>query len=115
VELTDPTTLINTEPENVPERSGSAHVRFPIAADLTTTLEGEYTGSQFCIDPDSGEDVKLDGGSWFNATLSKVWPRSGGRRVETSATALNLTDTALYDACGLPRAGRLFRFQVRVF
>lgn len=117
VELTDPTSQINTEPENVPGRAGSAYVRFPLVADLSTVLEADYTGPQFCIDPDSGQDVRLDGGSWLNATLSKVWPwaGAGGRRVETTVSALNLTDTALYDACGLPRAGRLFRFQMRVF
>jgi hypothetical protein len=46
--------------------------------------------------------------------LSKIWS-TGGRRLETSVSGYNLGDTALYDACGLPRAGRLFRFQVRVF
>jgi len=117
VELTDPATLTNTEPENVPERMGSAYARFPLAAGLASTLEADYTGPQFCIAPDSGEDVRLDGGSWLNATLSKVWPWSGGggSSIETSLSALNLTDTAIYDACGLPRAGRLLRFQVRVF
>lgn len=119
VELTDPTTLVNTEPENVPEQIGSGHVRFPLPGGVSATLEAEFTGSQFCIDPDSGEDVRLDGGSWFNAGISKVWPWSGGGgpvgRVETSLTASNLTDTALFDACGLPRAGRLFQLQVRVF
>jgi len=116
VELTDPSTEVNTHPENVPEQTLNAFVRFPLVADITTTLEADYTGSQFCIDPDSGEDVELDGGSWFNATLSKVWPwGGGGRRVETSLAGLNLTDTALYDACGLPRSGRLVRLQFRVF
>lgn len=117
VELTDPATMVNTQPENVPEQSASAYLRFPLGAGVRTTVEADYTGAQFCIDPDSGTDVRLDGGSWLNATLSKVWPWAGGggSRVETSVSALNLTDTALYDACGLPRAGRLLRFQLRVF
>lgn len=115
VELTDPATLVNTEPENVPERSGSAYVRFPVVAALAATLEAEHTGAQFCIDPDSGEDVRLAPGTWWNAMLSRVWPAGGGRRLETSVAALNLSDTAVYDACGLPRAGRLLRFQLRVF
>lgn len=117
VELTDPATMVNTQPENVPEQTASAHVRLPLVGGFDTTFEADYTGAQFCIDPDSGQDVRLDGGSWFNATLSKVWPWAGGggSRVETSVSALNLTDTALYDACGLPRAGRLLRLQMRVF
>lgn len=119
VELTDPATLTNTQPENVPERTAAAFVRFPVPGGIATTFEADYTGPQFCLDPASGEDVRLDGGTWLNATLSKVWPWSGGagplRRLETSVSASNLTDTALFDACGLPQAGRLFQLQVRVF
>jgi iron complex outermembrane receptor protein len=118
VELTDPATSANLKPENVPETSGSIFARVPFGEGFSTSLEAEYTGSQFCIDPDSGDDVELDGGSWLNAALSKVWALStsgGGRRIETSIAASNLGDTALYDSCGLPRAGRLLRFQVRIF
>ena len=118
VELTDPDTRINTHPENVPERAGSVFLRVPVVADLATTLEAEYTGAQYCIDPDSGADVRLDGGTWLNAVLSKIWHlggAAGGRRIETSVSGLNLSDTALYDSCGLPREGRLLRFQLRVF
>ncbi len=119
VRLTDPQTLVNTRPENVPERSGSVHLRLPLGAGTVATTEVEYTGAQFCIDPDSGEDVRLGGGSWLNAALSKVWPVStrGGstRTIETTVSGMNLTDTALYDSCGLPRAGRLLRFQVRIY
>lgn len=118
VDLTDPETTISTEPENVPERSGSLRARFPVGGGVYATGEAEYTGPQFCQDPGTGADVELDGGSWLNAALSKVW-RTGrggeGRRFETSVRAENLADTALYDQCGLPRAGRLFRVQVRVF
>lgn len=118
VELTDPSTSQNAEPENVPERTGSAFLRFPVVAGISTTLDAAYTGSQFCIDPDSGEDVRLEGGSWFDAGLSRVWSLGGGgtgRRLETRVTARNLGDTTLYDGCGLPRAGRLFGVQIRVF
>lgn len=116
VELTDPSTAASTRPENLPERAGSAYVRFPLAAGISARTEVEYTGAQFCQNPDTGADVELDGGTWYNAVLSKVWPAGrGGRRVETSVSGVNLSDTALYDQCGLPRAGRLLRFQVRVF
>jgi iron complex outermembrane receptor protein len=119
VDLTDPSNDVNLHPENVPERSGSAFIRLPLGGGFASTLEAEYTGTQYCIDPNSGEDVQLDGGSWLNAFLSKVWsfsPRGGsGRSLETSVAGLNLSNTALYDSCGLPRAGRLLRLQIRVF
>lgn len=118
VELTDPGTAISSEPENVPEQKGSVYTAFPVTGGLRARLEGEYTGTQFCQDPDTGADVELDDGVWYNAGLSKRWGTGGalgGRRIETSIDGVNLADTALFDQCGLPRQGRLVRFQVRVF
>lgn len=118
VELMDAATSRNREPENVPEHTGSGFLRFPLGAGLSTTLEAAYTGPQFCIDPDSGDDVRLEGGSWFDAVVSRVWSLGGGgigRRLETRLTARNLGNATLYDGCGLPQPGRLFGMQVRVF
>lgn len=119
VTLTDPGTALSSEPENMPEREGRAYLTFPLVAGIAATAEAEYTGPQFCQDPDSGQDVELDGGTWLNASLSKVWDISGSRniaqRMETRVSASNLGDTALYDQCGLPRSGRLLQVQVRVF
>jgi iron complex outermembrane receptor protein len=117
VELTDPGSATSSRPENVPERSGRAHVRVPLGAGVSATVEAEYTGEQFCQDPDSGADVRLGGGSRINGLLSRVWTVAGALpgRLETSVAVDNLTDRALYDQCGLPRPGRLVRFQVRVF
>lgn len=119
VDLTDPGTGTSVEPENMPERAGTAWVRFPLTAGIDARAEAEYTGPQFCQDPDSGRDVELGGGTWVNAALTRVFAlsdaRSLGRRLEARVSASNLGDTALYDQCGLPRAGRLLQFQVRVY
>lgn len=117
VRLRDPETSSTAEPENLPERAGSAYVRFPVGGGFAATAEAEYTGPQFCQDLDTAENVRLDGGTWLNAILSKAWRmgRGGaGRNLETRASVDNLTDTALYDQCGLPRPGRLFRLQIRI-
>ena len=118
VKLIDPATALSSEPENLPEQAGRGFVRFPVAAGVQATLEAEYTGTQFCQDPDTGQDVELDDGTWFNAGLSKLWRlgRGGfGQNLQTSVRAQNLGNTTLYDQCGLPRPGRILRFQVRVF
>jgi iron complex outermembrane receptor protein len=119
VTLTDPGAAISTQPENMPEQQGRLWLKLPLVAGIAADGEVEYTGSQYCQDPDSGADVELDGGSWFNAGLSKVWSLSSSRtlarRLETRVSAVNLGDTALYDQCGLPRQGRQFRFQIRLF
>lgn len=120
VELVDPSTAQSTEPENLPERAGSAYVRVALPAATTIGGEAVYTGAQFCQDPNSGADVRLRGGTWLNADVGRLWvlPSAGSGffgRMETRLSAANLTDTALYDQCGLPRPGRLLRLQIRLF
>lgn len=120
VNLIDPGTALSSRPENLPETSGGMHVRVPLAEATTFSVQAAYTGAQFCQHPDTGADVRLAGGTWLNAGVARVWslpPRGSGplTRMETRLAADNLTDTALYDQCGLPRPGRLLRFQIRVF
>jgi hypothetical protein len=119
VDLIDPGTSGSTRPENLPERSGSAHVRLPLGGGFAAGAEARYTGAQFCQDPDSGADVELDGGTWLNGNLARTWSLSTSTgmlsRMETRLSVDNLSNTALYDQCGLPRPGRLLRLQVRLF
>jgi iron complex outermembrane receptor protein len=120
VELVDPATTTSTRPENLPESAGSAFLNLPLPGGIAASAQATYTGAQFCQDVDTGEDVKLKGGSWLNALLSRVWSVPAGRggflsRLETRVAVDNIADTALYDQCGLPRAGRLFRFELRLF
>jgi iron complex outermembrane receptor protein len=116
VELTDPSTLRSSEPENVPEREARAWAEWTPVPDLRVRGEAAYTGSQFCQDPSTGEDVELDGGTWLNAVVSRVWAFGGVfERLETALRASNLMDTALYDQCGLPRPGRTMSVQVRLY
>jgi len=119
VELIDPGTAFSSEPENMPERSGRVRVGFPLFAGLTAAAEAEYTGAQFAQHPDTGEDVEMDGGTWWNGVLSRGWnlPSASGvaRRMEASVSVDNLANTALYDQFGLPRGGRIVRIQLRAF
>jgi len=120
VKLIDPATTLSSEPENLPETAGSAYVRIPLSPTTTLGAEADYTGAQYCQDPNTGADVRLAGGTWLNADVAHVWalPPSGMgilSRLETRLSADNLTDTTLYDQCGLPRPGRLLRFHIRLF
>ncbi len=115
VELTDPATALSVEPENLPGQLGSVYVRFPVASGVSARLEAEYTGSQFCQDLDTGGDVRLEGGTWLNSQLSKVWALASGQRLETAVSVANVANTALFDQCGLPRPGRLLQLQLRLF
>ncbi|MDT8367770.1 MAG: TonB-dependent receptor [Longimicrobiales bacterium] len=116
VELTDPGLNVSTEPENVPEQEGRIWTEWGTPSVLRIRGEAEFTGSQFCQDLDTGEDVELDGGTWLNGVISRVWSVGTGMwgQVETSLRATNLADTTLHDQCGLPRPGRTLSFQVSV-
>lgn len=116
VELTDPGRA-SREPENVPEREGTLWGEWSFESGVRLRGEAEYTGSQFCQDPGDGRDVELDGGTWLNAVVSRIWEVASGpwQRVETTVRATNLTDTALYDQCGLPRPGRGLSLQLSLF
>lgn len=113
--LRDPSTAAAARPENLPGRAARGWVAFPIAAGFTGAAEAEYTGPQFCQDPDSGADVELAGGTWLNATLARIWSLGSARRLETSASVDNIADSALFDQCGLPRPGRVLSVSVRMF
>lgn len=120
VDLIDPQAGLTTRPENQPSVYGSVNVRFPLPFDVRAVTAARYTGSQYCVDPDTGADRELDAGARLNVDLSRVFtlrPAGAGwiSRLEARAGIDNVADTAIYDQCGLPQPGRLFTVQLRVF
>ncbi len=118
VTLADPGAAVGNRPENLPAVFGSLRARVPLALGLVGGGDLIVTGNQFCIDPESGADRRLDGGGTVNAELSRVFAlRSAGlwSALEARLAADNLGNAARYDQCGLPRPGRLLRVQIRLF
>jgi len=120
VKLTDPAAGTTNRPENLPKAFGSVYGRVPIAWGISAAAEARVTGSQFCLDPGTGLDSRLAGGTVFNGELTRPWRiRSSARglfsTLETRLTVQNAGNVALYDQCGLPQPGRVLGFQVRVF
>jgi iron complex outermembrane receptor protein len=120
VDLVDDATSESREPENLPGVFGGVNARFPIALGFDGMAEARYTGSQFCLDLNTGADRRLDAGTWINAGLSRVFsigsPAAGPfTRLQARVAADNIADTAIYDQCGLPQPGRLMRLEFRLF
>jgi len=111
VDLTDTEEQVTNRPENLPEVLGNVRVSVPLVADFKAAANAHYTGSQFCIDPGTGEDRELEAATRLDAELSRAF-HVGGRAFEARVSVDNVTDDAIYDQCGLPQPGRLLRFQL---
>jgi iron complex outermembrane recepter protein len=119
VDLTNTQANITNRPENLPNAFGGAYLSASLPLGLFMGAEARYTGSQFCIDPATGDDAKLGAGTVFNGDVGREFRlrTSGGwlSRIEARVAVENVGDKALYEQCRLPEPGRLLRFQVRLF
>lgn len=120
VDLTDTEADETHKPENLPEAFGSVSARFPLLLGARGGASAQYTGSQFCIDPDTGEDSELESGTIAGGYISRAWPLGATwantfSQLEARIALDNAGDKALYDQCGLPQPGRRVRFELRVF
>ncbi len=66
------------------------------------------------MNPDLERDERLSADTWADVEISRMFGLPG-RRLELAFVAENVSDAEVFDQCGLPQAGRLFRFQLRVF
>ncbi len=101
------------EPEVAAGIGGTA----PLPAGLELGAELEYRGQQYCVAPYPGEEnyVALDPDTRVDVQLARTFrlPRSG-RHLGMELAVDNVADSAVYDQCGLPQAGRTLRLQLRV-
>ncbi len=117
VDLDDPTAPEDQRrAEYQPAVSGSLElgVRAPLTID--TRLLIDYIGRRYCVNPDLGSDQELQASTALGFQLWRDWSFRAGplRRFRALAALENLTNGEIYDQCGLPRPGRVFRIQVEV-
>lgn len=119
VDLTDTQAGMTNRPENLPNAFGGAYATAAIPLGLFVGAEARYTGSQFCIDPATGDDAELAAGTVFNADVGREFRLrgSGGwfSRIEARVAVENLGNKLLYEQCRLPEPGRLLRLQMKLF
>ncbi|MFW6078457.1 MAG: TonB-dependent receptor [Gemmatimonadota bacterium] len=106
------------EVEYWPAVVGGLDVTARLPLELRGTAVAKYMGSQYCVVPSASE-----GGSELEPTTrvdmelrrSVSWDGGGPfDGVEAVVGLNNLTDTAIYDQCGLPQPGRTLRLQLRI-
>lgn len=119
VELRDPASPRQSEPEHQPRAFGSAALTAPLPAALRARLVARHTGAQHCVEPDTGGDRELPAGTRLDTDLAREW-RIGAAsewfsRLEARVAIDNLADATTWELCGLPQPGRLARLQFRLF
>ena len=119
IALNDPTQSGPSRPENQPRLFGTGRGSVALPAGLRASVAARYTGEQYCIHPQTGEDTELAAGTRLDADLARAWRLPAGTgwlsRLEARVSVDNLGDATTYDLCALPEPGRLVRLQFRLF
>jgi iron complex outermembrane receptor protein len=117
VDLDDPTAPEDQRrPEYQPSVSGSLElgVRAPLRID--TRLLIDHIGRRYCVNPELGADEELGASTGLAFQVWRDWSLRAGplRRFRALAAVDNLANASIYDQCGLPRPGRVFRLQLEI-
>ena len=119
INVHDPIATGPARPENQPRVFGTGRAAAALPVSLRGSFAARYTGAQYCIHPQTGEDAELAAGTRLDADLARTWQLPGGRswlsRLEARVSVDNLADITTYDLCALPQPGRLVRMQFRLF
>jgi iron complex outermembrane receptor protein len=106
--------------EYEPEFAGGIGGSAPLLAGVEAGAELKYLGRQFCSSPQPGQEdyETLSGSTRTDLQLARTFRLPGAtaafQRVGVELAVENLTDSAIYDQCGLPQPGRTLRLQVRI-
>lgn len=101
--------------EHQPETRGTLELGVPLVAGVRGTAAMRYTGAQYCVHPDTGDERRLAPGTDGSLALDRSWPvRVWGGILRTVLAFDNVTDAAVFDQCGLPQPGRTLRLVVRI-
>ena len=105
-------------PEHQPEIRGGVELGIPLLFAIEGMAAVRHTGSQHCLHPDTGEFEKLSSETIGNIGVQRTWRLRRGTGLLSSLRTMlsldNITDSAVYDQCGLPQPGRTLRFGIQL-
>lgn len=98
--------------ENNPERRGRLELGVPLPSQVRTFATARYTGTQYCLNADSGNEDQLPARTVADLAVERNFrvANSGPFRFLRALVSFdNVGNTAVYDQCGLPQPGRTLR------
>jgi iron complex outermembrane recepter protein len=112
----------DAELEYEPAVVGRLSLSSDLPGKLRATADLRFRGAQRCVDPAGDGLLPLDAARLLDLGMERSTALPGGNRsprlpslVTLSVGVDNVTDALVLDQCGLPRPGRNFRIQLRVF
>jgi iron complex outermembrane receptor protein len=100
--------------ENNPETRGMIELGIPLPLALRATSNARYTGRQYCLNSDTGNEMELDGATQASVALERRFAVSRRGTLRALLALDNVGNTAVYDQCGLPQPGRTLRLMVTI-
>jgi iron complex outermembrane receptor protein len=103
--------------ENNPEVRGMLEIGVPLPHMIRAFANARYTGTQYCLNADTGTEMELRAKTEANAALERsfvVSQRGSVRSLRALVSLDNATNAAIYDQCGLPQPGRTLRLMFTV-
>ncbi len=104
--------------EYQPDWAGKIALGGGLPWELGWTAGLRLMGEQFCTTTTQSGSDTLDASGALDLGLRRNFPLRGGgtlSNLDLLAAVDNVTDAAYFDQCGLPRPGRRFRLQFRLF
>lgn len=101
--------------ENNPERRGRVEVGLPLLAQMRGFATARYTGTQYCLNGDTGNEDQLSARTVADVALQRTFAVANGgpfRFLRALVAFDNVGNTAVYDQCGLPQPGRTLRLMM---
>lgn len=103
--------------ENNPEMRGRVEVGLPLPVQLRAFATARYTGKQYCLNGDTGDEMELKGQMVSDVAIQRTFPvtKRGGISWFRALLSLdNIANSIVYDQCGLPQPGRTLRVTLSV-
>jgi iron complex outermembrane receptor protein len=99
------------KPEHMPSVRAMLDGTVPVAAGVVLGANLAHIGNQYCVNPNSGNDDLLKAQTIGGLTAHRSFAMAAGgfHSIRVLAGLDNVTNVAVYEQCGLPRAGRTLR------
>ncbi len=118
IKVEDQIASVPRQLEHQAEFKARAEVGVPLPLKTQGFASVRHTGKIYCLHPDNSDLVELKAQSAFDASLGRIFKlRSNGLLGSLKAVfgIDNVTDAAVFDACGLPQPGRSLRLGFQLF